>query len=1103
MPTASSSAASNHPPASTGGPRALVGVARLLHIALETTVANETAGTKLGACRLVEKIGEGGFSTVWRAEQEEPVRRTVAVKILKCGLDSEEWAARFAVELQALALMEHPNIARVFDAGATPQGRPFFVMELVRSETLTRYCDAHLLPLPERLRLFASICHAVQHAHQKGVIHRDLKPSNVLVALVDGEPVAKIIDFGIAKATAPELAAAAQATQRHEFLGTPAYMSPEQLDLAGCDIDTRADIYSLGALLYELLCGCAPFDPEELAGTGLEAMRCLVRDIDPPRPSARLASFPADRREAVAAQRGIGAAELVKLLRLDLDWIAMRCLEKDRARRYNTAEALAADVARYLLHEPLDARPPSRAYRLRKSLRRHRGVFSAAAAMAGLLIVGATTSTWLAVRATHAEREAAAQAQLLRRRNYASDMLLAQQAHTRDDLGQVWRLLSRHRPGPGETDLRGWEWRYLWQFCRGDPSVLLNEHPLHAEGIAVSPDGAWLATVAHESAIVELRDLRTGGSKTVPYAPTPAATALVAFSPVAPLLAIHYPVGVPDQPGSARLVIWNYARDVPEKVLELPHRRLGSGNLLAFSADGARLIAAFGSDPVILSVADGSVVTRLRNDWMGCTAASADLRLVAFEHGNNSVLVNNTATGEMRHFPHVAAEYVNALAFSPDSRVLATAGGGTDAVIHLWALETGREISVHTGHHVAVQRMFFQPDGRTLVSGAHDQTIRLWDLDSGRCTRVLRGHQAGLFDLAALPGGQRFVSSARDGTVRLWDASVATDRRPDLALGETIASWRFATDGTLLTIDQHGDLARRFPPAYTTAAALAHLGPDFIHSWEGRICLAAGRPWAAIVTSDRRAQVWDWESGRLVAERRADESPGPPRSLAGFVDGDRRLLFNYGGGPRGPRGLAEWNLAAPAAARTWAYAAPGHVPATTVSPDSRWCLASWNTNPFSSRASDLGPVQLIDLQSGRATPLPQAVLWWSGTAAFSPSGTALALPWSRATTAWRLPAEPLPPLPPALCAAYSPDGGRLVLGNSRNEVICLADAATGEPLFSLPAGHTGFTRVAFSADGNTLAAQSQFGALHLWTAPSWEEIATAERTDPAWIIHSP
>jgi serine/threonine-protein kinase len=396
--------------------------------------AAEGPGSRIGRYKLLQRIGVGGCGTVWMAEQEEPVRRRVALKIIKLGMDTKAVIARFDAERQALALMDHPNIAQILDAGATDTGRPFFVMELIRGLPITTYCDENNLPTPARLALFNQVCQAVQHAHHKGVIHRDLKPSNILVTLHDGVPVPKVIDFGIAKATQGRLTDQTLFTAFEQFIGTPAYMSPEQAEMSGIDIDTRSDIYSLGVLLYELLTGRPPFDPKSLLQAGLDEIRRIIREVEPPRPSTNLSTRDAADRLMVAKLRGTDPDRLSLLLRGDLDWIVMKAMEKNRARRYETPTALAADIERYLHCQPVTARPPTGFYRLARFVRRHRLGTAAAGAMALALVAGTAVSTWQAVRAIRAERAAD------RERARAVDILGFMLGDLRTQLEKVGRL---------------------------------------------------------------------------------------------------------------------------------------------------------------------------------------------------------------------------------------------------------------------------------------------------------------------------------------------------------------------------------------------------------------------------------------------------------------------------------------------------------------------------------------------------------------------------------------------------------------------------------------------------------------------------------------
>jgi eukaryotic-like serine/threonine-protein kinase len=477
-----------------------------------SAVLDEQIGTVIGRYKLLEKIGEGGCGVVYMAEQQKPVRRRVALKIIKLGMDTKAVVARFEAERQALALMDHPNIARVLDAGATETGRPFFVMELVRGFKITEYCDKNNLPMPQRLDLFIQVCHAIQHAHQKGVIHRDIKPSNILVTLHDGVPVPKVIDFGIAKAIEEPLTDKTLFTSYAQLIGTPAYMSPEQAEMSGLDVDTRSDIYSLGVLLYELLTSKTPFDGQELLKSGVENLRRILREQEPALPSTMVTTMQGNELLATAGHRHSEPVKLITALSGDLDWIVMKALEKDRKRRYQTANGLALDVQRHLANEPVLARPLGRFYRFQKLVRRNRVVFAAGGVVALALFAGFGVSTVMFFRERAAKQiadKATLREMQLRqtaeegRRN---EMLLRQEAESREKVVQAAMLLRKNQFAeadklisalpPNQQNLAGASvFRNLgeWHAQRG-------EWPAAAERFAVllrinEPDEIWSASM--------------------------------------------------------------------------------------------------------------------------------------------------------------------------------------------------------------------------------------------------------------------------------------------------------------------------------------------------------------------------------------------------------------------------------------------------------------------------------------------------------------------------------------------------------------------------------------------------------------------------------
>lgn len=494
----------------------------------------ERPGTVIGPYKLLEIIGEGGFGVVYMAEQSEPIRRKVAVKVLKPGMDTRQVVARFESERQALALMDHPHIARVFDGGQTASGRPYFVMELVRGTPINEYCDQQHLPITQRIELFIHVCQAVQHAHQKGIIHRDLKPSNVLIASNDGVPMVKVIDFGIAKAITGPLTDKTLFTGFAQMIGTPLYMSPEQAGQSSLDVDTRSDIYSLGVLLYELLTGATPFDGDALKQAGFDEMRRIIREDEPPRPSTRLSTM-GQTATTASTKRRSDPRRLSQLLRGDLDWIVMKALEKDRNRRYETPNAFVLDLQRFLADEPVAAGPPSISYRMQKFLKRNRGAAVATVVVLLALIGGIIGTTWGMLEAREAERFASKEtlektkaltkaidaetdmrAALLEREEVLGIYSVALAAREWDT-GQPTRADYALEVCPLEK--RSWEWHHLKGLCNNDVRRVRFADPGSWLGAAgtFSPDGSLFAAPLRAHALGAWRfwETKTGNQVAV------------------------------------------------------------------------------------------------------------------------------------------------------------------------------------------------------------------------------------------------------------------------------------------------------------------------------------------------------------------------------------------------------------------------------------------------------------------------------------------------------------------------------------------------------------------------------------------------------------
>jgi len=732
----------------------------------------EQPGDWIGHYRLLERIGEGGFGVVYAAEQQEPLQRRVAIKILKPGMDSRQVIARFEAERQALALMDHPNVATVFDAGATATGRPYFVMELVRGVPITQYCDQHHLPPVGRLRLFIQVCQAIQHAHQKGIIHRDIKPSNILVTTEDKVPVLKVIDFGIAKVTQGELAAQTVYTQFQAFLGTPAYMSPEQAGLSGLDVDTRSDIYALGVLLYELLVGRTPFETQVLLEAGLDQMRRTIREKEPARPSTRLGHLAGEEQTTTARRRGTEPRKLIGLLRGDLDWIVMKCLEKDRARRYQTAAGLGRDIERYLSNEAVAARPPSKVYRLQKLLRRNKLLFTAAAVVVAVLLLGILVSLAELVRARRAERE---QGRLHRGEQAALyQSRLSENRALRQARLPGWSTLAMQNlqsnvalpfPGRDLVELRS-EAVACFEGLDAVELARLPSGAAYIRSLDFSPNGATLASadddcklslwnVAGQRLLWETND--PASRITDPHDPTHTPTPLIRFHPGAAGNLLVYST-------------WGASVEVaPTAQPRNPEFRVSTAEFargVAFDRKGAILAVAWAGRPAVVYEAVTGKVLRDLPPTPGTgqrecevIALSADGKLLALAGEGNAV----TLCRLDRETPPVVLGWhqgiVTSLAFSADGKLLLSAS--FDHTAKLFDVQAGKELFAFLGHKARVTAAVFRPDGRVAATVSDDQTARLWDVRAGEPLLILRPREASLMSAAFAPDGQTLAIASR------------------------------------------------------------------------------------------------------------------------------------------------------------------------------------------------------------------------------------------------------------------------------------------------------------------------------------------------------
>ncbi len=1075
---------------------------------------DEAEGQILGHYKLLQKIGEGGCGVVYMAEQERPIRRRVALKVIKLGMDTKQVVARFEAERQALAVMDHPNIAKVFDAGATDTGRPYFVMELVRGVPITRFCDERQLSLRERLELFIQVCRAIQHAHQKGLIHRDIKPSNILVTMNDGVPVPKVIDFGIAKATAGRLTEQTLFTRFEQFIGTPAYMSPEQAEVGGVDIDTRSDIYSLGVVLYELLTGRTPFDGEALLKRGIEELILTLRDVEPPRPSTRLTSLAPADLETVARSQRCEVPKLVPSLRGDLDWIVMKCLEKDRTRRYETANGLARDVERHLAGETVVAAPPSAAYRMRKFVRRHRVWVMAGSMVAGVLVLGIFGTTggmlWALRETGKATRAAQSEAQAKRRAEdnasaarlaaenaeraaYRAQLMSAAQAVEEQRMDAAGALLAATPPG-----LRGWEYRHLSsRLDRSLPSPLPADW--RVSGLSSSTDAAVIAVRrlgrnggTNEWVVLD-RDLRK--ERLVLPDTDPGAFALSPDGGRA--------LWVPPPNGDQERSVTLWSVDTGEVLATMPTPRSTDSPQVTWSPSGDRFVVAgsFGFE-----VADGHT---------GAVQRRIEIPGWAYFTGDDRWIIVRGLAGS-REFDYHECLLFDSRSLEPQPAVLKLESPAPPNGFAFWKSQ------------VAV--------------GMGDGTLRLLEIVDGVLHErsKLTGPGGILYCAAWSQDGRLVAGGTAHGRIRVWEAASGTLRGDFAGPDDLNRGLLFLPEsGDLLAVDLKGQ--HRVWPINSGSPGLlaAHRGFVYpaVFSKDGSLLLTGG--WDGAAGHAGGLKLWDARTGTLVAET---GQPGEIFYSADLTPDGRCAVVGVYADPVGNPRSEVIDLATGAVRTTLRPAAKSQPERTIVHPDGRRVLSTYRS----------GEAYLWDLSTGKVlweTDLrlrPERRSMPHGAAAISPDGHLFALAdgdlgirlvdagtyqdvrrWDAHTEAiWSLCFSPdgkwlLSPTEDhtvggwevatgklvarlvghgaeVLCAAMSPDGTRIASGG-RDFYVRLWDTTHFENVAQL-GGHKSYIySLAWSPDGTQLVSSSGDGTVRLWDTRPLAEQVTAIRARAAAV----